>query len=86
MPVIGSAVGGIPESIDDGATGFIYEPGNAVELSRRMARLLNDPALRKVLGTAALAKAQEYLAPRRAAEYAEFLGRIVAGRRETLAS
>ena len=86
VPVIGSAVGGIPESIDDGVTGFIYESGDAVELSRRMAQLLADPDLRTILGTAALAKAQEYLAPRRAAEYTEFLGRILAGRREVQAS
>lgn len=86
VPVIGSNVGGIPESIDDGVTGFIYESGDAVELSRRMARLLNDRALRTKLGSAALAKAQEYLASRRAAQYAEFLDRILAGRREVLAS
>ena len=86
VPVIGSAVGGIPESIDDGVTGFIYAAGNADELSRRMARLLDDPDLRTSLGNAALAKAQEYLAPRRAAEYTEFLERILAGRHEVLAS
>jgi len=86
VPVIGSAVGGIPESIDEGVTGFTYESGNADELSRHMARLLGDPDLRRILGTAALAKAQEYLAPRRAAEYTEFLERILAGRREVLAS
>jgi glycosyltransferase involved in cell wall biosynthesis len=86
VPVIGSDVGGIPESIDDSVTGFIYESGNAVELSHRMARLLDDRALRTKLGSEALAKAQEYVAPRRAAEYAEFLDRILAGRREVLPS
>ncbi|MDH3532219.1 MAG: glycosyltransferase family 4 protein [Gammaproteobacteria bacterium] len=78
VPVIGTHVGGIPESIDEGVTGFIYEPGNTQALIRCMARLLDDPDLRRRQGTAALTKAQEYLAPRRAAEYIEFLDRVLA--------
>ena len=29
-PVIGSAIGGIPEIIDEGKTGFLFEAGNEV--------------------------------------------------------
>jgi glycosyltransferase involved in cell wall biosynthesis len=32
-PVIGSRVGGIPELIEDGATGYQYEMGNTEELA-----------------------------------------------------
>lgn len=77
VPVIGSAVGGIPESIDDGATGFTFAPGNAAELAARMNRLLEDPRLRRSMGAAALERARDYLAPRRAQEYLAFLETVV---------
>ncbi len=82
VPVIGSAVGGIPESIDDGATGFVFEPGNVTELASCMSRLLEDPDLRISQGNAALVKAKQYLAPRRAAEYIAFLERVAVRQRQ----
>jgi glycosyltransferase involved in cell wall biosynthesis len=39
-PVIGSRIGGIPEIIQSGVNGFLFEPGNADEL----ASLINDIA------------------------------------------
>lgn len=45
-PVIGSEIGGIPELIHDGKTGFIFSPGDSDGLSRRLVASTNVPAER----------------------------------------
>jgi glycosyltransferase involved in cell wall biosynthesis len=52
-PVIGNRVGGIPDVISDGETGLLVEPGDAKALAAALERLLDDPALRESLATAA---------------------------------
>ena len=37
-PVIGAAIGGIPEIVEDGRTGFLFPQGNAADLSERVIR------------------------------------------------
>lgn len=80
VPVIGSAVGGIPESIDEGETGFVVAPGDSVELAARMSCLLADPGKRQEMAASALVKAREYLPSNRAGEYLAFLNSILASR------
>ena len=44
-PVVGTRIGGIPELVQEGCTGFLAEPGNAASLAdaiARAARLLED--------------------------------------------
>jgi glycosyltransferase involved in cell wall biosynthesis len=36
-PVIGTRSGGTPELVQEGAAGFLYEPGDANELANRIA-------------------------------------------------
>jgi glycosyltransferase involved in cell wall biosynthesis len=43
-PVVGSRIGGIPELIVDGETGFTFEPGNVQELSDTIMKMVNDPS------------------------------------------
>ncbi len=51
LPVIGfKEAGGIVESIDDGVTGFLCDPGNTQEVGGAIARLISDPKLRKAMG------------------------------------
>jgi len=47
---IGSRIGGIPEQIEDGRTGFLFEMGNVEELSEKMALLASDEGLRRRFG------------------------------------
>src|ERR671937_549308 len=58
-PVVASAVGGIPELVEDGVTGFLVEPGDVAGLRQAIERLLADPALRRRLGRAARARVGE---------------------------
>jgi glycosyltransferase involved in cell wall biosynthesis len=58
-PVVGANIGGIPELIDDGVTGLIFEPGNAEELSQKLRVLLKAPSLIDGMGKNARRKVQE---------------------------
>lgn len=42
-PVVASRIGGIPESVVDGETGLLFDPGNAAELAEKIAWLLARP-------------------------------------------
>lgn len=43
-PVIGSKIGGIPELIDEGHNGFLFEPGNVDELRNKLQYLIEHPS------------------------------------------
>jgi colanic acid/amylovoran biosynthesis glycosyltransferase len=53
VPAVGSRIGGIPEGIADGETGFLVPEKDPEALARRMAELLDDPALRLRMGVRA---------------------------------
>ncbi len=57
VPVIASRVGGIPEVVTDGETGFLSEVGDVEKMSVDATRLLKDEALRKSMGQRARASA-----------------------------
>ena len=44
-PVIASNIGCIPEFIEDGATGLLFETGNAEDLFYKMKLVLENPSL-----------------------------------------
>ena len=46
-PVIGSRMGGIPELIQEGKTGLIFEAGNADDLEEKLRYLLETPTVLK---------------------------------------
>jgi glycosyltransferase involved in cell wall biosynthesis len=43
--VVGANIGGIPELVINDETGFLFEPGNYVELQNKLLKLWNDPDL-----------------------------------------
>jgi len=49
-PLVGSAIGGIPEIIEDGKNGFLVEANDANALAGALERLLADPALCRRMG------------------------------------
>jgi glycosyltransferase involved in cell wall biosynthesis len=56
---VATAVGGVPEVVVEGKTGFLVPPHNPRALADRLVRLLKDPELRARMGTAALTRARE---------------------------
>jgi D-inositol-3-phosphate glycosyltransferase len=59
IPVIGSRVGGIQYSVEDGRTGFLVEARNADALARRLAHVFSNPSIPRLLGKRALRRAWE---------------------------
>jgi glycosyltransferase involved in cell wall biosynthesis len=53
LPVVATAVAGIPEVIDEGRTGLLVRAGDADALGAALARVFTDAALRGRLGRAA---------------------------------
>ena len=58
VPVVASAIGGIPEQLDDGRTGFLVPSGDASALSMRVAQVLEQPGLRREMSSQATAAAR----------------------------
>ena len=59
-PVIGSRIGGIPELIEDGHNGFLFEAGNVKELKNKLEYLIENPYELKRLEEGAFASAKKY--------------------------
>ena len=65
LPVVGSNAGGVPEIIDDGETGLMFEPGSAASLTAALRTLYHDRALAQRLARAGQAKAREQFSQER---------------------
>ncbi len=61
-PVVASRLGGLPFTVADGATGLLFEPGDAADLARNLEFLLDDAALRERLGLAGRRRFEEHYA------------------------
>jgi glycosyltransferase involved in cell wall biosynthesis len=57
-PVVATAVGGIPEQIEEGVTGFLVPAADPVAMAARIEQVLNDDSLRAHLGNQAAARAR----------------------------
>lgn len=59
-PVIAHGVGGIPELITDGETGFLVDPGDTEAIYERLTRLLDNIQLSQAMGQAAKKRAAAF--------------------------
>ena len=59
LPVVASAVGGIPELIVDGETGYLVPSGDAEVMAERILQLKEDVVLREMMGKNAAKLAKE---------------------------
>ena len=46
LPVVASRVGGIPEAVEDGVSGLLFQSGRAEELAEKLFQVLTDSTLR----------------------------------------
>jgi glycosyltransferase involved in cell wall biosynthesis len=68
IPVVASAVGGIPEALTDGTEGTLVPPGDPARLAAALRRLLADEQLRRRMGEAGVARISARFTWRRAAQ------------------
>lgn len=59
VPVVASRVGGLPEVVKDGQTGYLAEVGDIAGMSRAALKLLRDPALHRAFAERAWRWARE---------------------------
>lgn len=81
IPVVATQVAGVGELVDDGVNGYLVSPGDPRSLEERIAKLLEDAALRSRFGAAGRAKVEEEFDVRReAARLHGLLGAALRGR------
>lgn len=80
-PIVATAVGGVPELIEDRTTGILVPPGDPGALARAIRELAGDEALRGRLASEARRQAVERFAAKRFAEQiGEFYEKVLARR------
>ncbi|QGF23913.1 glycosyltransferase [Raineyella fluvialis] len=60
VPVVGARAGGIPDVIADGENGFLFTPGDHVELADQVMLLLSDVDLRRRFSAAGRAETEKW--------------------------
>jgi N-acetyl-alpha-D-glucosaminyl L-malate synthase BshA len=63
VPVVASNAGGLPEVVEDGATGFLHDSGHVEGFVDSVLRLLTDERMRRGMGRRARRVARERFAP-----------------------
>jgi glycosyltransferase involved in cell wall biosynthesis len=59
LPVVATAVGGVPEIIEEGVNGFLVAPRDPAALADRILRIVSDPARYDAMSAANVRKAGE---------------------------
>ena len=78
LPIIASRVGGLPEVVDDGETGFLSAVGDVDKMADDTVRLLTDKKLRRQMGRRARESAiSRYSTDKIIPQYIEFYERIL---------
>lgn len=72
LPVVATAVGGVPELVVDGVTGRLTPPGDAAALAAALADLVDDPEKRRRFGAAAGLRAARFGVGAMVESYAAF--------------
>jgi glycosyltransferase involved in cell wall biosynthesis len=80
VPVVAARVGGLPELVDDGVTGFLHDADDLDAMAASTVRLLTDDALHGRMAEAGSKKARDRyrdskIVPMYEAYYGEILGK-----------
>jgi sugar transferase (PEP-CTERM/EpsH1 system associated) len=79
LPVVATDVGGNPEVVVDGTTGFIVPPANPEAMAEKLELLIQDRSLRERMGAAGRKRVEEHFDIRQTARQYEELYREVLG-------
>jgi glycosyltransferase involved in cell wall biosynthesis len=79
-PVVATRVDGIPEIVEDGVSGFLFEPHDVAGMCAALTRLLEDEPLRLEMGAAGRQRAERIFSQRtHAAKVQEVYERLLGG-------
>ena len=82
VPVVASRVGGLPEVIEHGVSGFLHPPDALDEMAASGVMLLTDPATHRAVAEAACARVRnEFCAEKIVPMYEECYASVVGGQR-----
>jgi glycosyltransferase involved in cell wall biosynthesis len=79
LPSIASRVGGVPEIVEDGVTGWLLEPDDEAGFVRAVAALARDGAQRVAMGHAARARGRRYEIETVAHAYRDVYAKVLVG-------
>ena len=80
VPVVASNVGGLPEVISNGVSGFLRDPGDLDGMAGDAIALLTDPILHRTIADAARARVRdEFCVDRVVPMYERYYERVLAG-------
>jgi glycosyltransferase involved in cell wall biosynthesis len=81
LPVIASRIGALAELVEDGVTGLLFEPGDSVDLSRKMRWAIDHPDRMREMGVAARKRYDaHYTAERNYIQLADIYAEAIAAR------
>ena len=76
LPTIASDVGGIPELIKEGETGFLVPPGDSVLMAERISNLIHQPEIVSTIGMNAYLSAKKFTIGRQASSYLQWFDEL----------
>ena len=80
VPVVASNVGGLPEVISHGVSGFLRDPGDLAAMAGDAIALLTDPVLHRTIADGARARVRdEFCVDRVVPMYERYYERVLAG-------
>jgi glycogen synthase len=82
VPVVASAVGGIPEVVEEGRSGHLVPPGDAEALARRIVAMFGEGIDRRAMGAAGRERVRrEFSFEQQAQQYLELIDELARGER-----
>jgi glycosyltransferase involved in cell wall biosynthesis len=82
VPVVATAVGGTPEIVEDGVSGFLVPPGDPEALAGKIMNLLANEEVRRAMGRQGKKRVVDHFSlAAQAAKYQEVLAEVIERRR-----
>jgi glycosyltransferase involved in cell wall biosynthesis len=78
LPVVATSVGGIPEQVEDGRSGFLVPPGDTMAMAERLGKLISDPEECEEMGSYARSRAlEQFDFERQVGDFTDWMRQIV---------